>query len=243
VKPSRSRRHGRRLHGPDDGTVSVLVADEQDHLPVDVATWQALAEQVLAAEGVRGEAELSLLFVDAGAMAELNERFMGGSGPTDVLSFPIDAVQPDVGPVDAGPTSGGLPAGNSGDATERFVEGAVPLGADPGDPGRHPDGGPSGPHRMGTDFDDLPLLLGDVVICPEVAARNAPEHAGTVDDELALLVVHGILHVLGMDHANDGERVAMQSRERHHLATLWRLPARDPWELGEPGEGSAGVGS
>ena len=46
----------------------------------------------------------------------------------------------------------------------------------------------------------MPLLLGDVVICPEVAFRNAPAHAGSYDDEIALLVVHGILHLLGMDH-------------------------------------------
>ena len=39
------------------------------------------------------------------------------------------------------------------------------------------------------------MLLGDVVICPAVAARNAPEHAGSYDDELALLVVHGVVSV------------------------------------------------
>jgi probable rRNA maturation factor len=65
--------------------------------------------------------------------------------------------------------------------------------------------------------DGVPRLLGDVVICPSVAARNAPGHGGTVDDELALLVVHGVLHVLGWDHAEDDEREAMQARERHHL--------------------------
>ncbi len=80
-----------------------------------------------------------------------------------------------------------------------------------------------GPDRAPPDPGDMPLLLGDVVICPAVAARQAPEHAGTIDDELALLVVHGILHVLGHDHADDAERVAMQARERellqhHHLA-------------------------
>ena len=52
---------------------------------------------------------------------------------------------------------------------------------------------------------DLPLLLGDVVICPSVAVAQAPSHAGTVDDELALLVVHGVLHVLGHDHADPDE--------------------------------------
>ena len=50
----------------------------------------------------------------------------------------------------------------------------------------------------------MPLLLGDVVICPAVAAARRPTHAGTLDDELALLVVHGVLHVLGHDHAEDG---------------------------------------
>ena len=49
--------------------------------------------------------------------------------------------------------------------------------------------------------DPVPVLLGDVVICPDVARAQAPTHAGTLDDELALLVVHGVLHVLGHDHA------------------------------------------
>lgn len=170
----------------------MYAADEQSDHPVNVATWQRLAEQVLVAEGVTGDAELSLLFIDAGAMATLNTNFMDVDGPTDVLAFPIDA-----GPVD---------------------------------PGRQPDGGTPGPDRDPLGADDLPLLLGDVVICPEVAARNAPEHAGSVDDEIALLVVHGVLHVLGMDHAGSAERVAMQERERAHLIEFWRLPARHPWD-------------
>lgn len=64
----------------------------------------------------------------------------------------------------------------------------------------------------------VPRLLGDVVICPTVAARNAPDHAGSYDDELALLVVHGVLHILGMDHAEPEETAVMQAREREHLA-------------------------
>ena len=58
-----------------------------------------------------------------------------------------------------------------------------------------------------------PLVLGDIVICAEVAVGQAPEHAGTLDDELALLVVHGVLHVLGWDHAEPEEATAMQDRE------------------------------
>ncbi len=69
----------------------------------------------------------------------------------------------------------------------------------------------------GPDPDDFPGLLGDVVICPAVAARNAAERGRSLDDELALLVVHGILHLLGMDHVADADAEAMEARERELL--------------------------
>ena len=172
----RSRRRG------DEGEIEVFVADEQSAQPVDVARWEQLARNVLSAEGVSGDAELALLFIDEPAMAELNQRFMGADGPTDVLAFPID-------------------------------DDDVLIG-------RSPDGSTSGPDRG--PLGDVPLLLGDVVVCPAVAARNAPSHAGTYDDELALLVVHGILHVLGMDHAEPEETAVMQARERDLLERFHR---------------------
>jgi probable rRNA maturation factor len=189
TEPPRSRRP--RRHGPPDGEVTVFVADEQAARPVDTDRWQALAVAVLAAEGVQGECELSVLFVDEATISDLNERFMGHEGPTDVLSFPIDG--------EANP------------------------------PGRWPDNGGPGPDRLDEDMDDLPLLLGDVVVCPVIADRNAPGHAGSYDDELALLVVHGILHLLGMDHADEAGRTAMQARERELLAAHHGPLASDPW--------------
>jgi probable rRNA maturation factor len=160
--------------------VAVFAADEQGAEPVDTLRWVRLAESVLAAEGVRGDAELSMLFVDEVAMAELNKRFLGRDGPTDVLAFPID---------------------------DDVYEG-----------GRLPDSlGPAGP-ADDIEPSDLPTLLGDVVVCPAVARRNAPAHAGTYDDEMALLVVHGILHLLGMDHAEDEEATEMERREQELLA-------------------------
>lgn len=191
-------RQTRRRVGPDDGSVTVFLADERsvgrDDQPVDPARWIGLAESVLAAEGVRGEVELSVLFVEPDVIAELNERHLGSVGPTDVLSFPLD-----------------------GDEIES---------------GRWPDGGGPGPDRLATEPDDLPILLGDVVICPTVAAANAPGHAGSYEDEVALLLVHGILHLLGMDHAEDDDRIAMQARERAHLAAFHGPLARDPWAEG-----------
>ncbi|MSW32955.1 MAG: rRNA maturation RNase YbeY, partial [Actinobacteria bacterium] len=59
--------------------------------------------------------------------------------------------------------------------------------------------------------------------------RNAPTHAGSFTDEVALLVVHGILHLLGMDHAEEPERVEMQNRERELLDAHYGPLTADPW--------------
>ena len=64
---------------------------------------------------------------------------------------------------------------------------------------------------------DEPRLVGDVVICPSVAASNAAARDQAVDEELALLVVHGGLHLLGYDHIDDGDAEQMQGREQELL--------------------------
>jgi probable rRNA maturation factor len=54
---------------------------------------------------------------------------------------------------------------------------------------------------------DMPAVLGDVVLCPSVAHAQAPRFGRTPHQELQLLTVHGLLHLLGMDHADpDQER-------------------------------------
>lgn len=75
---------------------------------------------------------------------------------------------------------------------------------------------------------ERPALLGDIVICPLVAAENAPAHKGdrghdgTLEDELALLLVHGILHLKGMDHVVDAEAEVMEAREDELLERFYR---------------------
>jgi probable rRNA maturation factor len=72
----------------------------------------------------------------------------------------------------------------------------------------------------------MPYLLGDVVVCPGVAKEQYAEHAGTLDDEIALLIVHGILHVLGHDHEEPAATAAMRERELSVLTTHhWGGPA------------------
>ncbi|UDY35803.1 rRNA maturation RNase YbeY [Dermatobacter hominis] len=144
-------------------------------LPVDLDALADLLADVLSAEGVDADAEASLQLVAAEAIAELKAEHLGGTGPTDVLSFPLDGID-----------------------------------------GEPPD-----------------WIVGDVVVCPEVASSQAAEHAGDLDSELALLVVHGGLHLCGWDHATDDERDRMWSRERELMAALDRTPVRDPWSSEE----------
>ena len=154
---------------------TVVAADEQDEVAIDVERWSELARAVLTDEKRHGE--LTLTFVDRDEIAALNREHMGKEAPTDVLSFPLDAL----------------------DAAAEAPGGA-----------------------------GVPVLLGDVVVCPSVAAEQALSHAGTLDDELALLVVHGILHVVGHDHAEAHEAGAMRARELEHLQRHhWRGPAPD----------------
>ena len=163
-------------------TVDIYAADEQTDHEIDLARWVALAQGALEAEGVVAPAEVSLIFCTEETIADLNEQFMGKTGPTDVLSFPIEA-EPEMS-------------------------------------GRVPDASSTGPGSHSSEV--IPRLVGDILICPKVAARNAVEHDVTFDDEVALLVVHGVLHLLGWDHMIDAEAELMESRERELLAAYKR---------------------
>ena len=171
--------------GDNPMALDVFAADEQSDRTIDIARWVTLARDVLGAQGVRDDVEVSLLFVDEPTIAELHERFLGAEGPTDVLAFPIDEER-DLG-------------------------------------GRSPDEGGTGPGGgLPADEAEAPVLLGDVVVCPSVAARNAVDHGVGFDDEVALLVVHGLLHLLGMDHGVDHEAQKMERREQELLARFHR---------------------
>ncbi|HEX4654751.1 MAG TPA: rRNA maturation RNase YbeY [Mycobacteriales bacterium] len=73
-------------------------------------------------------------------------------------------------------------------------------------------------HDQRDDNDDLdapPTLLGDVVLCPDVAERQAAHAGHTAEAELHLLCAHGVLHLLGYDHADqveEREMFSVQSR-------------------------------
>ncbi len=178
-------------HVTGGSALAVVATDERDAdaPPVDVDRWGQLAHDVLldaltdppvgltvgpalATEMATSPGELNLLFVDLAEIIDLNQVHMGGDGPTDVLSFPIDDLHE---PIDSG---------------------------------------------------DI-RLFGDIVISPEVALTQAAQHTGDVDDEFALLVVHGVLHVLGFDHAEPDDTALMHAAERR-LLTRWHREVTVP---------------
>ncbi|WP_342373341.1 rRNA maturation RNase YbeY [Propioniciclava soli] len=64
--------------------------------------------------------------------------------------------------------------------------------------------------RPPSDDDEPPLgLLGDIVLCPTVTAAQASEHQRTPEEEADYLLVHGLLHLLGFDHAEPEEKRVM----------------------------------
>lgn len=80
-------------------------------------------------------------------------------------------------------------------------------------PGEPPQRAPGGP----------PLNLGDVFIAPAVVRRNAQDRGVSPEDEIALMVVHGLLHVLGWDHEDESEAEQMEQREAQLLAAAGRV--------------------
>jgi probable rRNA maturation factor len=110
------------------------------------------------------EAELSIALVDDDEMAQLNAKWRGVDGPTDVLAFPMDEPDPNL------------------------------------------------PHSP---------LLGDVVISVERAAAQAAQSGHSLEREVDVLLVHGLLHLAGFDHEGPEEEAeVMERKEAELLRTL-----------------------
>ena len=73
--------------------MSLFIGDEQDE-PVDTAGLGELAAAVLAAEGLPADCEMAVILVSPDQISEYNRQFMDREGPTDVLAFPLQELQP-----------------------------------------------------------------------------------------------------------------------------------------------------
>lgn len=79
-------------------------------------------------------------------------------------------------------------------------------------PGVVPEYDPHGP----------PLMIGDVIVAPAHVRRQAVEFEVSFEDEMALMVAHGILHLMGYDHKSDEDAERMERRERELLSKVGR---------------------
>lgn len=138
----------------------IEVVNRQRKLKLDSEHWHEFTTKALKVVPSNG-AGATVAFVSDRAMRELNHRWRGKRGTTDVLSFPAEQE------------------------TWEQVEGR---------------------------------MLGDVVISVEQATRQAAENGLTFDEEIAQLILHGLLHLCGYDHERDaGEMNALELRLRRRL--------------------------
>lgn len=84
--------------------------------------------------------------------------------------------------------------------------------------------------RPGDDAE--PGVLGDIVVCSSVAAEQATAAGHSTMDEVLLLVTHGLLHLMGYDHAEEDEKAEMFGLQRRLLLTY--LASREPGRTDAP---------
>lgn len=134
--------------------ITVAFADEINRLPLSKKDVCTIVEQVCRGEALK-HANISVVFVEAERMQNLNKRYLGREYPTDVLAFPLH---------------------NNGDPPE-----------------------------------------GEVYLCVDRAFRQAGDYRVPFREELARLVVHGTLHIIGYEDTEPGKRREMLEREERYL--------------------------
>lgn len=138
-----------------------ILTENRQARPLPIEMLTRAAEISLLDLGMTNNCELSLLFVDDNEIAEINENFLGHTGPTNVISF---AMQ----------------------------EGELP------------------PELEG-------VLLGDIIISADTAAKEAEAAGIGVDERLLQLMLHGILHLCGYEHVNDEVEAKIMEKRGQEL--------------------------
>lgn len=150
--------------------MSVELTNESG-VSIDEESLQRIALFGMSKMRVHKDADVAIVLVDEAAMEELHVQWMGESGPTDVLSFPMDELRPG--------TEGG---------------------------------------------EESEGILGDIVLCPAVAVAQAQTAGHSLLDELHLLTIHGLLHLLGFDHAIPEEEKEMFGLQAQILESFAKEP-------------------
>ncbi|HUT97133.1 MAG TPA: rRNA maturation RNase YbeY [Dehalococcoidales bacterium] len=149
--------------------INILI-DEGLAADLEPAWLEAVAGEVLVAEGVGADTEVELLVSTQERIQQLNRDYRGKDEPTDVLSFSAREQAADSPPF-------------------------IPP----------PDG---------------VLHLGEVIISYPQALKQAEERGHPLKKELAILLIHGLLHLLGYDHEEEAQEHKMQAREKELLGLI-----------------------
>ena len=198
-----------------EGWLDDVCASNADRVIGD-EDWLALAIRCGLAQALPEDAigQVSLLLTDDATVRELNRQYRGLDETTDVLSFSTQHPGEWQGD-DTAPS----PLGVEGQTASPSPSGVEDQTTSPSPSMR--EGWGEGEELF--DFpipDGEPPPLGDIVISIPQAARQAGEQGIRLHREVALLLVHGALHLLGHDHLGDAPRADMQALEQAALARI-----------------------
>lgn len=177
--------------------ITVAINNEVEQAILSDQEVEGLVQAVLQGEDCIDPAEVTVSFVDEGAIHELNREYRGIDRPTDVLSFNIDDPDEWLG--------------------EAEDEGA------PDDDSSEEDDLP----EESWDGEEDVFMVGDVILCPSIVEAQAPGFGNTVADEMRLLLVHGCLHLMGYDHEIAEEAEEMEALERVYLTGFSSVPVEE----------------
>jgi probable rRNA maturation factor len=145
----------------------MIDVDNSSNFSIDEVSVKNYAKQMLQILKVNTKSDVSILFVNEDEMTKQHVRWMNESGPTDVMSFPMDDIV-----------------------------------------------------LQDSKLRKKQAILGDIIICPAVALKDAKEQGINPAYHLVFLITHGVLHLLGQDHQEASQRVVMQNREQGIMNSL-----------------------
>ena len=145
----------------------MIDVDNSSNFSIDEVSVKNYTKQMLQILKVNTKSDVSILFVNEDEMTKQHVRWMNESGPTDVMSFPMDDIV-----------------------------------------------------LQDSKLRKKQAILGDLIICPAVALKDAKEQGINPAYHLVFLLTHGVLHLLGQDHQEASQRVVMQKREQGIMNSL-----------------------
>ena len=145
----------------------MIDVDNSSNFSIDEVSVKNYTKQMLQILKVNTKSDVSILFVNEDEMTKQHVRWMNESGPTDVMSFPMDNIV-----------------------------------------------------LQDSKLRKKQAILGDIIICPAVALKDAKEQGINPAYHLVFLLTHGVLHLLGQDHQEASQRVVMQKREQGIMNSL-----------------------